>query len=248
LIRKAPFVNNPFGSFLVTHLSHFLLRSTSLSSKEFLFLLEGTADAAYAVDAGGRISAWNKAAAELFGLSEAEAINIPCCQIIKGSDGNGILCSTHCTAEHTAQDNHPRKHFDLRVQTKSGTVWCNLSTVIVREPASGASHVIHIVRPCEMRKLLEQALSEFVQTQAVSSPTVLPAISPAPAPSIKVRLTSREVEVLKSLAKGHSTRAIANQFNISAATVNNHIKHILTKLDAHSRLEAIRYAERVGVI
>jgi len=69
-----------------------------------------------------------------------------------------------------------------------------------------------------------------------------------PVSQINVRLTSREVEVLKSLAKGHSTRKIANQLNISSATVNNHVKHILTKFDAHTRLEAIRHAESVGVI
>jgi DNA-binding NarL/FixJ family response regulator len=50
------------------------------------------------------------------------------------------------------------------------------------------------------------------------------------------------------MAKGHGTKAIASQLSISSATVNNHIKHILTKLDAHTRLEAIRHAENVGVI
>jgi DNA-binding NarL/FixJ family response regulator len=69
-----------------------------------------------------------------------------------------------------------------------------------------------------------------------------------PSAIIDVRLTSREIEVLRSLAKGQSTRVIANQLNISSATVNNHIKHILTKLAAHTRLEAIRHAESVGVI
>lgn len=72
-------------------------------------------------------------------------------------------------------------------------------------------------------------------------------VNPTP-PSIKIPLTSREVEVLRSLAKGHRTKAIADQLNISTATVNNHIKHILAKCDAHSRLEVIRYAESIGVI
>jgi DNA-binding NarL/FixJ family response regulator len=69
-----------------------------------------------------------------------------------------------------------------------------------------------------------------------------------PLVTVNVRLTPREIEVLRCLAKGHSTRAIASELNISSATVNNHIKHILTKLDAHTRLEAIRHAETVGVI
>jgi DNA-binding CsgD family transcriptional regulator len=53
---------------------------------------------------------------------------------------------------------------------------------------------------------------------------------------------------LKSLAKGHSTRTIANKINISSATVNNPIKHIHTKFDDHTRLEAIRHAESAGMI
>ena len=45
-----------------------------------------------------------------------------------------------------------------------------------------------------------------------------------------------------------TTKAIANQLNISSANVNNHVKHILTKFDVHTRLEAIRHAEGVGMI
>jgi PAS domain S-box-containing protein len=217
-------------------------------SKQFLVLVEGTADAAFAVDADGLICAWNNAAAELFGLSEAQAISVPCHKILQCSDENGVVCSESCVIERAAQDNRPLVNFDLRVQTITGKQWCNLSILIASEPASGARYAIHIVRPREMRKRLEQALSEFVRTQARSGPNAPPTSSSAPTPGIDVRLTTREVEVLKSLAKGHSTRAIANQFNISSATVNNHIKHILTKLDAHTRLEAIRHAERVGVI
>lgn len=219
-----------------------------MGSKQFLMLVEGTADAAFAVDAAGLICAWNNASAELFGLSEAEAISVPCHQILQCSDENGMISSKDCVIKRTAQENRPLVNFDLRLQTKTGRLWCNLSTLIATDPASGVRYSVYIVRPREMRKRLEQALSEFVRTQARSGPNAAPTSSSAPTPHIDVRLTSREVEVLKSLAKGHSTRAIANQFNISSATVNNHVKHILTKLDAHTRLEAIRHAERVGVI
>lgn len=107
---------------------------------------------------------------------------------------------------------------------------------------------MHIVHPREMGKRLEQALSEFIRMQVGTGPNGTGMIFSAPRLGINVPLTSREIEVLKSLAKGHSTKAIANQLNISSATVNNHIKHILTKLDAHTRLEAIRHAESAGVI
>lgn len=216
-------------------------------SQLFLMLVEGTADAAFAVNTTGRISAWNKAAAELFGRSEAEAMNVRCHELFQCSDENSIICSDHCVIERAAQDNRPRENFDLRVQTRAGKVWCNLSTLIATDPASGMRHAIHIIRPIELRKRLEQALSEFVRTQTTTGQNGGPIISLAAKPT-NARLTSREVEVLKSLAKGHGTKTIANQLNISSATVKNHIKHILTKLDVHTRLEAIRHAERIGVI
>jgi len=99
-----------------------------------------------------------------------------------------------------------------------------------------------------MRKRLEQALREFVRTQASAGPNDAPIISSTPTHDINVHLTAREMEVLKSLAKGDSTKIIANQLNISSATVSNHVKHTLTKLDAHTRLKAIRHAENEGLI
>jgi PAS domain S-box-containing protein len=216
--------------------------------KRFLMLISGTADAAFAVDIAGRISAWNNAAAELFGLNEAAVMGVRCHETFQCSDDNGIICSEHCLIERAAQDNRPLANFDLRLQTQFGKLWCNVSTLIASDPSSGARHAIHIVRPCEMRKRLELVVTEVVRTQLRTTTNGVPIISSLPAPGISVRLTSREVEVLKSLAKGHSTRAIAHQLSISSATVNNHIKHILTKFDAHTRLEAIRLAESVGVI
>jgi PAS domain S-box-containing protein len=218
-----------------------------VSSGQFLILIEGTAEAAFAVDIAGRIRAWNNAAAELFGLSQAEAIGARCHELLQCGDDNGELCSEHCIVELAVQHNHPPANFDLRVQTKTGKQWCNLSTLIAND-ASGTRHAIHIVRPREMRKRLEQALSEFVRMQAGAGSNSVSLISSLPAPRIDLPLTSREKEVLRRLAKGQSTKTIANQLNISSATVNNHIKHILTKLDAHTRLEAIRHAERAGVI
>lgn len=212
-----------------------------MGSRQFLILIEGTADPAFAVDESGRISAWNRGAAELFGTIEAEAIGVQCHKILQCTTDDGIAVTENCTIARTAQASHPLSNFDLRLQTKTGRFWFNLSTFVVRDSASGARHTIYIVHPREIGKRLEQALCEFVRTQAQTR-------SNNGAPDVNLPLTARELEVLKHLAKGHSTRTIANQLNISAATVSNHIKHILTKLDAHTRLEAIRHAESAGLI
>ena len=194
----------------------------------------------FAVDATGRITAWNSAAAELFGRSEKEVLMVPCHEILQCANDSEMFRSEECVITRVAQDHLPIANFDLRLQTKTGKQWCNLSTLIASDPNSGALQTLFIVRPREMRKRLEQALSEFVRTYGRNGTSHNSAING--------RLTTREIEVLKSLAKGYSTRTIANQLNISSATVNNHIKHILTKFNVHTRLEAIRHAENVGVI
>lgn len=219
-----------------------------MQAKGFIILVDGTADAAFAVNDEGRITAWNKAAAELFGPGEREALNVRCHEILQCSDDDQVFGFEHCVLTRAAQNNLPLTNFDLRVQTKAGRQWCNFSKLIASDPATGTRHTLYIARPRELRKRLEQALSEFVRTNTRNGPNGAAVTPSFPAAPVNVHLTSREIEVLKSLAKGKSTKAIATQLNISSATVNNHIKHILTKFDAHTRLEAIRHAESAGVI
>jgi DNA-binding NarL/FixJ family response regulator len=58
------------------------------------------------------------------------------------------------------------------------------------------------------------------------------------------RLTNRELEVLKLVAKGLNNRDIAGELFISENTVKNHVRNILEKLHLHSRMEAVVYAVR----
>ncbi len=59
-----------------------------------------------------------------------------------------------------------------------------------------------------------------------------------------LRLTDRELEVLRLVAKGLNNREIAKQLFISENTVKNHVRNILEKLQLHSRMEAVMYAVR----
>ena len=62
------------------------------------------------------------------------------------------------------------------------------------------------------------------------------------------RLTDREMEVLKLVARGLNNRDIAKELFISENTVKNHIRNILEKLQLHSRMEAVVYAVREKMI
>ena len=62
------------------------------------------------------------------------------------------------------------------------------------------------------------------------------------------RLTQREVEVLKLVARGLNNREIGATLFISENTVKNHIRNILEKLQLHSRMEAVMYAVREKIL
>jgi DNA-binding NarL/FixJ family response regulator len=99
-----------------------------------------------------------------------------------------------------------------------------------------------------------EAIRAVVQGQSLISPTMASKLLsefnvlakkaeerqqyPAPA------LTTRELEVLKLVAKGMSNREIADALYISENTVKNHVRNILEKLHLHSRMEAVIFAVR----
>ncbi|HEY4865637.1 MAG TPA: response regulator transcription factor, partial [Candidatus Dormibacteraeota bacterium] len=62
------------------------------------------------------------------------------------------------------------------------------------------------------------------------------------------RLTDREIEVLKLVARGMNNRDIAKELFISENTVKNHVRNILEKLQIHSRMEAVMIAVREKLI
>jgi DNA-binding NarL/FixJ family response regulator len=61
-------------------------------------------------------------------------------------------------------------------------------------------------------------------------------------------LSERELEVLRCMVDGQSTTEIAGSLFISLHTVRSHVRHILEKLQAHSKLEAVSIALREGIV
>jgi putative two-component system response regulator len=61
-------------------------------------------------------------------------------------------------------------------------------------------------------------------------------------------LTGRELDVLRLMTEGLSNDAIAGRLGLRLNTVRNHAQRILTKLNAHSKLEAVAAARRMGLL
>ena len=121
---------------------------------------------------------------------------------------------------------------DLYDAVKAGANGYLLKEISIEEVADAVRAVMQgqtLISPSMASKLIQEFnnLSRRAEErQAVPAP----------------RLTDRELEVLKQVARGLTNRDIAEQLYISENTVKNHVRNILEKLHLHSRMEAVIYA------
>lgn len=114
----------------------------------------------------------------------------------------------------------------------------------------GASAYVHKTRGVAVLVRVMQ------QVMAGTERVVERSLAPAPPADAKTAellrlanyLTQRELQCLRLLAAGRDTRSIARQLGVSSTTVRTHVQAVLTKLGAHSRLEAASLAVRHGLI
>jgi DNA-binding NarL/FixJ family response regulator len=97
-----------------------------------------------------------------------------------------------------------------------------------------------------LRSVMEgrAALDPAVQHYLVDAITTHPDVA---APALPDGLTQREAEVLTVIAEGLTNSEIAARLSISEATVKSHINHLLTKIGARDRAQAVSYAYRQGL-
>jgi len=91
---------------------------------------------------------------------------------------------------------------------------------------------------------LDSSVSHAVVENLMKSPLKAAKITDADYAS----LTPREQEVMRFLAEGLSSKAVAEKLFISPKTVENHRANIMSKLGLHSTIELVRYAAKLGLI
>ena len=109
------------------------------------------------------------------------------------------------------------------------------------DEVAGAVRAVHggpsLIKPSMAGKLLTEFATRAKRDDEERAQEV-----PAP------RLTEREMQVLKLVARGMNNRDIAKELFISENTVKNHVRNILEKLQIHSRMEAVMIAVRENLI
>ena len=214
-------------------------------------LIFDTADGVLAVDRDQRIVLWNGGAEALLGFKAEEVLGRHCYEVIGGRDESGrLVCQLNCAAIGMMRRHEAVRTHDLLVRAKAGReVWANVSTIRVPSPRWDLCVLVHLFRDASRQKEMERFVQELLSNAAkfsVSAGADPPMSSPAFLP-VKA-MTNREQEVLRLLAAGASTDAIATKLGISPATARNHINKILAKLGVHSRLEAVTLALRNSLV
>ncbi|MFI9149137.1 response regulator [Streptomyces sp. NPDC053367] len=165
---------------------------------------------------------------------------------------------------------------DLNLPVKPGVQVCKelvghnpALRVLVLSASGEHADVLEAVKSGATGYLLKSASTEelldAVRRTAVGDPVFTPGLAglvlgeyrrlasePAPASGQDddpraPRLTDRETEVLRLVAKGLSYKQIAERLVISHRTVQNHVQNTLGKLQLHNRVELVRYAIERGL-
>jgi DNA-binding NarL/FixJ family response regulator len=122
---------------------------------------------------------------------------------------------------------------------------------LVRMMKAGCSgYVLKDVGPAELQRALLAALRSESPVPRRMIPDVIKRVTEAaPLPGeARVALTSREIQVLRAIAKGHTTKRLALDLGLAPPSVETHLRNIFKKLGASNRGEAVSAALKVGLI
>ncbi|MGQ9501924.1 MAG: LuxR C-terminal-related transcriptional regulator [Anaerolineae bacterium] len=213
--------------------------------------LLSAADGVFILDGEQRIVHWNAAAQQLLGFSRAEALGRDCWELLKCcGDDSALETARNRQAVAAALTGMPVSSYDTCVRTQWGKPrWINLSLVTLMTSRNPETWLVAVLfRDATRNKLNEQFVVQVLEL--VERMRERDAVLPPPTAFLSPggKLTRREHQILTLLARGQNTRTIAATLSISPSTVRNHIQGILTKLHAHSRLEAITYVIEHGLI
>lgn len=209
-------------------------------------LLEGTADAAFAVDLQGDVRIWNKAAERFFGYPASLAIGTSCLELIGGRFGmDSAVCRESCDTIDCVRNGLEISNFDMQVRTRPGQlVWVNVSLLSASDERTGRRLAVHFMRDISERKKAEHLTGEMFR---IAQDIVNGAPKSNGLPPIST-LTAQESHILLLLASGKTTLELTADLQISIATLRNHINHINRKLHTRSRIESVVQAIKRGLI
>lgn len=215
-----------------------------------LSALERAADGAFLIDNNQRITYWNPAAQALLGFEPAEVLGRSCYDIVRGRDDHDhVWCRGNCAVTAKARLGQPIETFNTLATGKSGELrWISISILALPTLEDDSTVILHLFRDATELKRREQFARQVLNLVENMQQVQLPA-RPAPTDDApRESLSTRELDVLRLLAQGHSTDQIAVALSISRSTTRNHIQSILQKLHVHTRAQAVALAFELNLM
>jgi DNA-binding CsgD family transcriptional regulator len=172
----------------------------------------------------GRVEYCNAATVALLKRDRRSIEGQPCWEVLRLRSPEGrLMCRAQCAVQAQARDGKlERTRPALLTVNGDDPKALDLLAVAVSPPTGQRIAILHVL------KLAAEAHPESVGDAVCGQ-----------APAEHACLSPREREVLRHLASGKRTEQIAGDLFLSPATVRNHVRAILTKLNVHSRIEAI---------
>lgn len=100
-----------------------------------------------------------------------------------------------------------------------------------------------------LKSMLRNELIDTIRTVHAGGRRIPPEVASELAEHMSAdALSAREIEVLRSVASGHSNKIVADELTISEDTVKGHMKNILSKLGANDRTHAVLIAMKRGFL
>jgi DNA-binding NarL/FixJ family response regulator len=119
------------------------------------------------------------------------------------------------------------------------------SAVVGAIRAGAIGYLLKNAEPEELRSAIKAAAAGRVQLAPEAAARLLREVR---APDVPEKLSDREVEVLRLLARGLANKTIARELSITERTVKAHVGSILAKLHLESRTQAALYAGQIGLV
>jgi DNA-binding NarL/FixJ family response regulator len=119
------------------------------------------------------------------------------------------------------------------------------ASVVGAVRAGAVGYLLKDTESDELRRAIKAAAAGQVQLSPQAAARLLREVR---APESPESLTERELDVLRSLARGQANKEIAEELRIGEKTVKTHVSSILAKLGVQSRTQAALYAARIGLV
>jgi DNA-binding NarL/FixJ family response regulator len=123
---------------------------------------------------------------------------------------------------------------------------------LLRMMRAGCSgYVLKDVGPAELQRALWSAVRSESPVPRKMIPDVLRRVTeqtPLSQPNSSITLTSREMQILRGVAKGLPTKRLAQQLGLRVPSVETHLHNLFRKLNATNRGEAVSTAMKLGLI